>query len=347
MEIPFIAPFAKLIIGNCLGALLLLGLFFWLGFRKLLQKLEENSTFRAWLAGSESIFTLAVGASIGVFDLYKLTAWQEESKSLPGGMFFLVLSLGLICSVKSALWIIKEKDKAKIIALEKDIEAANLDLEKITEEREWRTWLSAVIGGLVESKCKKLRELGKRESVTVDEFLRELDPQAQIKLTLTVLHELFRTRLKPNMSLRLAVYLEQDGYLAPFYAWNGQMSDCFSGSSKDHMLINDPSGSRTLMTQLYHSTETFRLVSDCQMASQRNEFTFLRPDQQDRIKSIVAAKKIIYSDKRRIVILTMDSDQNNFFEQKEKEAIKLSLDVMPLSKRGGVEKERCTNELHG
>ena len=304
---------------------------FW-AWKKLLEKLKKSAELRSILTALEAIVPVVCTAAAGIFDVYKSDAWSLPSPSLANGLAIVVFGIVWLVTVKVSLWQAKEKDKQAISELEAEIESLCSQNDALVAQCEWRARLSALSSELIEWKCDELRKL-KKSRIDIGDFLGLIDPTPHIIIILMVLHDLYKRRLPPGRTLRLAVYmLSPDGkFLVPIYAWDGNTDKCFSGSSRQYMSIDNPAGSRTLMTQLYHSAESFRMISDCAKANVEGEFTYLRPEQHERIKSIVAAKKIIRTAKKRkkipnVLILTMDSNENGFFDVKDKEAIKLSLE---------------------
>jgi hypothetical protein len=278
----------------------------------------------------EVILALALTAIANLFDLFKRASWEKPSWQTAIGFGLMVFVVSTYVALKMLLSRIKEKDQSTIRELKNEALQLRTAAEDHAIREDWTAHIRAVVDNLVEQKMSKARNAFSQSKP--GNLLEAIDPVHQIKLIMTTLHQLMAKRLTANKKVRLAVYLDVEGFLCPFYSFDGSTVDCFSGQSRTHMQITNPEGCLTLMTQLYHSVETFRLIPDCEAAEKDRTFTFLRPDQRDRIKSIVAAKRVIrYANGNRdIVILTMDSDQLNFFDSKENVEIKLCCDQILL-----------------
>lgn len=279
----------------------------------------------------EVLAAISCTAIAGYYELFKKENWVKENEQLITGANALIVAVIIYSGIKLLLAIAKEKDQARIALLDKEIGSQKARAEAVGKQRDWSLRTLALIKGLIDSKINSLKQLSdslktKGQQINAAEFLEATDPTSQIQLTLTALHTWIARagQLETQHTLRLAVYLPDNGYLSPIYAYADKDGQCFSGQSRDHMRINNPEGSKTLITQLYHSTDHFRMIPDCIEAEKNNQFVFLRPEQKDRIKGIVAAKKVFRGGKQ-IAILSVDTDQPGFFKQSEMEELKMTL----------------------
>ena len=336
----------------CFVVLLAAGAAFYFLRSTLTTFLEKSLGWRLGIAGLEVVLALALTAVANLFDLFKTDTWRDAKhvwkvpgNEIAGAYAALLLIVILYAGVKILLTLTKEKDqktianlKEKITQIEHDgaseqeasanmLAEANTKIELVTKQRDWAAGVRQLIGQIVAEKGDRLVKAWKSPRSDIfglSHFVEALDSKRQILVILTTLHEVFFRLLNQGQKLRLGVYLKEDGHMRPIYSFDGKNYDCFGTASGSYMEIDDPEGAKSLITKLYHSPETCFIVADCVQAMRSGEFYFFRHEQLEYLKSLVAVKrKTVHTGEKNIIILTMDTDQADFFGQIGKERIEL------------------------
>lgn len=300
--------------------------------------MEHSLAARLIIAGAEVFLAAGLTAVGNLFDLFKGQTWDSPSVKTALGLSLMILILCCYAGTKILATLTKEKDQKTIGDLKDQIkqEAANHETQLgktnaevaiLRKQRDWAARVRELVSNVVAAKMNRLREAKKTkgDQFGIIDFFESIDPQRQIQVILTALHAMIERMLDPSQGykLRLGVYLSVDGYLQPIYSFDGTTQTCFSEHSRSYMRIDEPEGARSLMTQLYHKRGEFcRVIPNCALAEKNGEFEYFRPEQKEYIKSMVAAKKkVAYPTGMEIAILTMDTNQADFFKHEDREEI--------------------------
>jgi hypothetical protein len=229
----------------------------------------------------------------------------------------IVTILGLYTALKILNYKAKDRDSLEIDRLKGE-------LLVVRRQRDWFALMRELIAKIVDAKMMRIRKAWKEGGLlNLRGMLEALDPAEQIQQILIALHRTYARRLPSEGQLRLAVYLKDGDMMKIMFGWNGEKQNCFSGSADEFMAISDPSGAQSLIMDLYHGQKTFRIVPDCEEAVKAGAFTYFVPKQKDYLKSMVAMKKVVHTDRKDIIILTLDASIANFFSEEEKDDIEL------------------------
>jgi hypothetical protein len=281
-----------------------------------------NAGMRISLAGIEVVFALLATATANAFDLFKKTTWEKRTADTAwhAALFLLIAIVYIICKVLQAF--AKEKDTKTISDLRTELssekETSTAKISALENQRSWTVRISQLITNIMNEKAKRIRQAfeSPQAEFSAQNFVDAIKPNDQVLRILTVFHATMMQSPKPPGRLRLAVYLLDDGYLTPVYSFNGQEVNCFSHNSRDHMKVSNPDGAGSVITQLYHGAAKFRLIEDCEAASHKGEFEFLRVEQKSYLKSMFAAKRTVhFPSGKNVIILALDTDQAGFFKQ--------------------------------
>lgn len=297
------------VIGLC-GAIGLV-LLSWTKLQKVLSKPRGKKAGQV----AEVLFAIASSPIIALFEIYKKDSWGPTNIGWALlGTTLAVISLVFYISFKIHNLQVKEKEgqDAK-------------ELELLTNQRDWATRVRELVGAIVNQKMMRLRSAWLDGNLTcLEKVYNALDPRQQIQEILISLHRVYQSKLAPGHKIRLGVYMKVDHHMEVAFGWDGDKHKCFNTNTIRYMEIDDPdSGPKSLITQLYHSAKTIKIVPNCEAAAQVNDFEFFKPEQRKYLCSMVALKKMIHTDKREAVILTLDTDQNDFFRLEDEEEIEL------------------------
>lgn len=307
----------------CGLALILLAIVsYWAGKRWLIPFMLANTSMRISLAGIEVVFALLATATANTFDLFKTTTWENRTADTAwhAALFLFIAIAYIICKVLQAF--AKEKDTKTIADLRTELSSeqktSTAKILALENQRSWTVRISQLITNIMNEKAKRIRRAFESPQAvfSAQNFVDAIKPNDQVLRILTVFHATLTQSPSPPRRLRLAVYLLDDGYLTPVYSFDGEEVNCFSHTSREHMKVINPDGAGSVITQLYHGAAKFRLIEDCETASHRGEFEFLRVEQKSYLKSMFAAKRTVhFPSGKNVIILALDTDQAGFFKQ--------------------------------
>ena len=247
----------------------------------------------------------------GVFELWKKASFTTADQ-------FLITIYGVVgCLVALGFgtsWLIgiaKDDDGARIKRLEAETAQA-------VRQRDVSLQSIAGISAVITAKKNRLAEMLKKTAAGNLAALPEaLGPKVQVFTLIKSLHQHFSRYLIAPERLRIGIYMrspEDLQKLAPLYSWNGNAENCISNNHVGYMAIDGPGGARSLVVECYRSSTPMLMIEDCAKAAKEDRFVFFDPDQQSKLRSMVAYRyNLQLNDKPDALILTMDTDKAGFF----------------------------------
>lgn len=290
-----------------------------------------RNKFKTWYADKrwfdvgatvlERGLAFAVGAVVGVFELFKITTLKNGDAftwtiyGVAGALLaWAILIAYLISSAKG-------KEKEQITALTGQLAVTSDQRDRVLEAI--ASW-----GEAIGAKAERFRIAVNGAPPDHTHLIEALNPTVQIQLLIKSLHEHFARHLSKPETLRVGIYMrnpEDAETLVAIYSWDGKNTNCFSNKHKDIMNLNAAGGARSLLVQCFRSDNPLHLVADCDESSRQKEnpFIYFSATQRNRIKSMLAYRFMLSENgKKDAMILTMDTTKNGFFVLPRKWSVK-------------------------
>lgn len=292
---------------------------------KVYQLLQGNNTFRAISYVAEPIFAFGAGIVVAFFDLWKSATWINPSASLAIAMPSALGIFAMAIAFKALAAASKEKEKKIIESLEGEKLTLLKTVEQLESANNFSTRTRSYIRVIIDAKMDRMAKSVVQPALTAQQYVDALDSREQLQFIILMIHEFFSKDLGHGAKLRAGVYLrDQDDpmSLVPAYSWDGESRNCFHPESIQHMRLDDPQV-KSLIVQTFRSESPLLVVGSCKEECMKGQFSFLRVEQEEYLKSMVAYKYLwdrnLQNGKKDAIILTLDTDQDGFFDRYDRE----------------------------
>jgi len=269
----------------------------------------------------EWLLALAGAVISDYAEVFKHTSWGGNQPTYPVEAVLAILGLGVLFLTVGQI-----RDELKE-DLEESLNTSRQQSDELKRQRDAWVRLLVHIRNIIDKKMKRVETLAKNATVSHEEFVTALNPDEQVMLILQSIYEFFKFELHaldPNAQLRLALYMREEGRMAPAYSWNGSIKNCVSTNTKQ-MELGSPDGVISVVVQCYNikGDTGVIIIPDCDADK---GFEFFRPEQKKYLKSMLALKyRTEHDGTADALVLALDCDRTDFFDTGRSEELKTFL----------------------
>jgi len=307
----------------------------------------NNQRIRGYLASTwldsqkKRHFSLLLGTLI--LPVVMMFAWDLFDLSEVGKLHVMrmdiitgcVLAIGAVAALLFQSTVIHYEDSWERVVdtsnRERDEMAALVDATK--QEHEFALSISNAFRKVVTLKAKRIHELTQAEGdIAVEAFCKALNPELQIIALVSVVFELYRYEIKKqhgvNANIRVAYYVQKDGYLTPAFSTDGINEPCITAES---VQLNRPrfrldDGPTNSLAVHAAREKKIQIVEDTAKAADDDNtfFQYFDSDQRNQIKSMLVfpiANKTSGGSAEHIICV--DCDKKGFFKEKDRPVAEL------------------------